>query len=171
MIQETKKKKIVAIWAEDEAGLIGVDGGMPWHLPKELKHFKETTTGHAILMGRVTFDGMNRRLLPNRQTLILTRDEQYDVDGTSAFTSPSDVLTWFEQQDKNLYIVGGAGVYNSFAPYFDEIIKTVVHGTFQGDTYAPDAVDWSSYHLASESFYEKDEKNPYDFTVYTYLKK
>ena len=67
-------KKIAAIWAQDQNGLIGKDQSLPWHLPAELKHFKEITTGHAILMGRVTFDGMHRRVLPNRQTLILTRD-------------------------------------------------------------------------------------------------
>ncbi|MBM7643118.1 dihydrofolate reductase [Streptococcus loxodontisalivarius] len=170
MVQE-KDKKMIAIWAEDESGLIGVDGVMPWHLPKELKHFKETTTGHAILMGRVTFDGMKRRLLPNRQTLILTRDESYQVEGVETFASVDAVLDWYDKQDSNLYIVGGAGVYNSFAPYFDQVIKTVVHETFKGDTYAPDNVDWSAYDLDSQVFYEKDDKNPYDFTVFTYTKK
>ena len=57
-------KKLVAIWAEDENRLIGSNQKMPWHLPKELQHFKKTTMGEAILMGRVTFDGMKRRLLP-----------------------------------------------------------------------------------------------------------
>ena len=67
-------KKIVAIWAQDEEGVIGKDNRLPWHLPAELQHFKETTLNHAILMGRVTFDGMGRRLLPKRETLILTRN-------------------------------------------------------------------------------------------------
>ena len=61
-------KKIVAIWAQDEEGVIGKDSRLPWHLPAELQHFKETTLNHAILMGRVTFDGMGRRLLPKRET-------------------------------------------------------------------------------------------------------
>lgn len=68
-------KKIIAIWAQAEAGLIGKDQVMPWHLPAELQHFKRTTTGHAILMGRVTFDGLNRRLLPNRTSIILTNNQ------------------------------------------------------------------------------------------------
>ena len=69
-------KKIVAIWAQDEEGVIGKDNRLPWHLPAELQHFKETTLNHAILMGRVTFDGMGRRLLPKRETLILTRNPE-----------------------------------------------------------------------------------------------
>ena len=73
-------KKIAAIWAQDQNGLIGKNQSLPWHLPAELKHFKEITTGHAILMGRVTFDGMHRRVLPNRKTLILTRDRDYQIE-------------------------------------------------------------------------------------------
>ena len=70
-------KKLIAIWAEDDNHLIGVNERLPWRLPKELQHFKETTMGQALLMGRVTFDGMNRRILPGRETLILTRDSDF----------------------------------------------------------------------------------------------
>ena len=91
-------KKIIAIWAEDENRLIGIDGGLPWHLPKELKHFKETTMGQALLMGRVTFDGMNRRILPGRETLILTRDKSFEVDGVTIVHSLDEVFEWFEEQ-------------------------------------------------------------------------
>ena len=73
-------KKIVAIWAQDEDGLIGRDNRLPWHLPAELQHFKQTTTGHAILMGRVTYEGLNKRVLPNRTNIILSRDDKYDVE-------------------------------------------------------------------------------------------
>ena len=78
-------KKIVAIWAQDEKGVIGKEDRLPWHLPAELKHFKETTLNHAILMGRVTFDGMGRRLLPKREILILTRNSDEKMDGVSIF--------------------------------------------------------------------------------------
>ena len=68
-------KKIVAIWAQDEEGVIGKDNRLPWYLPAEIANtLKKTTLNHAILMGRVTFDGMGRRLLPKRETLILTRN-------------------------------------------------------------------------------------------------
>lgn len=59
-------KKIIAIWVQDQCGIIGKNNHLPWHLPKDLKHFKETTLNQVILMGRVTFEGMNKRLLPNR---------------------------------------------------------------------------------------------------------
>jgi len=117
-------KKIVAIWAEDENRLIGVNDGLPWRLPKELKHFKETTMGQALLMGRVTFDGMNRRILPGRETLILTRDKSFEADGVTIVHDMDEVFDWFEKQDKTLYIVGGASIYKAFLPHCDAIIKT-----------------------------------------------
>lgn len=85
-------KKIVAIWAQDEEGVIGKENRLPWHLPAELQHFKETTLNHAILMGRVTFDGMGRRLLPKRETLILTRNPEEKIDGVTTFMMSS--LSW-----------------------------------------------------------------------------
>ena len=86
-------KKIVAIWAQDEEGVIGKENRLPWHLPAELQHFKETTLNHAILMGRVTFDGMGRRLLPKRETLILTRNPEEKIDGVATFQDVSLFLT------------------------------------------------------------------------------
>ena len=100
-------KKIIAIWAQDEKGVIGKEDRLPWHLPAELQHFKETTLNHAILMGRVTFDGMGRRLLPKRQTLILTRNSEEVIDGALVFQDVESVLAWYQSQEKNLYIIGG----------------------------------------------------------------
>ena len=107
-------KQLIAIWAEAHNHVIGKNHTMPWHLPAELAHFKKTTMGSAILMGRVTFDGMNRRCLPGRETLILTRDKEFNCEGVTTVTSVEEALAWFEQQDKDLYIAGGAGVYKAF---------------------------------------------------------
>ena len=93
-------KKIIAIWAQDEKGVIGKENRLPWHLPAELQHFKETTLNHAILMGRVTFDGMGRRLLPKRQTLILTRNSEEIIDGALVFQDVESVLAWYQSQEK-----------------------------------------------------------------------
>ncbi len=87
-------KKIVAIWAQDEKGVIGKEDRLPWHLPAELKHFKETTLNHAILMGRVTFDGMGRRLLPGRETLILTRNPEESIEGALVRMSLTFAAVW-----------------------------------------------------------------------------
>ena len=158
-------KKIVAIWAQDEEGIIGKDNRLPWYLPAELQHFKETTLNHAILMGRVTFDGMGRRLLPKRETLILTRNSDEKMDGVSIFNDIESVLDWYQSQDKNLYVIGGKQIFQAFEPYIDEVIVTQVHASVEGDTYFPVDFDLSLFETVSSKFYDKDEKNPYDFTI------
>lgn len=160
-------KEIIAIWAQDKTGLIGKDNRLPWHLPKELQHFKETTMGQAMLMGRVTFDGMNRRLLPGRETLILSRQLDDISPQVTTLSSPEAVKAWFEQQDKTLYIVGGASVYKAFEPYYDRLIVTRVNGEFTGDTYFPD-IDWSAFKPIAEQTFAADEQNAHAFTVTTY---
>ncbi|MBM9832413.1 dihydrofolate reductase, partial [Enterococcus faecalis] len=105
-------QKMAAIWAEDQNQLIGKEMGLPWSLPADLQHFKQTTMGHNILMGRKTFDGMGKRVLPGRTSIILTRDRDYRMDHPNVlvFHSIEEVLDWYLQQDKNLYITGGAEI-------------------------------------------------------------
>ena len=163
-------KKIVAIWAQDKSGIIGKSNKLPWHLPKDLKHFKETTLNQAILMGRVTFEGMNKRLLPNRETLILTTQSDYQVEGATVVTSVKEFLTWYTNQDKSLYIVGGSQVYKLFEPYVDELVVTQVQTEVDGDTYFPRDFDFSRFSLVSSEFYEKVEQNKFDFTIEHYVR-
>ena len=158
-------KKIIAIWAQDTEGIIGKNNHLPWHLPKDLEHFKETTLNQAILMGRVTFEGMNQRLLPNRETLILTTQLGYQVDGAVIVTSVEEVLNWYENQDKTLYIVGGNQVYKLFEPYVDELFVTQVQAEVVGDTYFLRDFDFSRFSLVSSEDYEKDEQNEIEFTI------
>ncbi|MBP2623179.1 dihydrofolate reductase [Streptococcus oricebi] len=160
-------KKIVAIWAQDETGLIGKDQTLPWHLPAELKHFKEVTTGHAILMGRVTFDGMQGRVLPNRLSLILTRDKSYQVDDERVlvFHDLDSVLSWYQEQERTLFIIGGGQVFSAFEDLADQLILTQIHAQLEGDTYFPKDFDFSRFEETSSLFHAKDEKNQYDFTV------
>lgn len=157
-------KRIIGIWAEDEQGLIGREGGLPWRLPKDLQHFKQTTLGHTLLMGRVTFDGMNRRLLPGRSTLVLSSDASLESHGVTVLSSLEQVLDWYDSQQDSLYIVGGAKVYKAFEPYYDELIKTEVAGVFEGDTYFPE-MDWSCFELVASQAFDKDDENPHAFSI------
>lgn len=159
-----QEKKLIAIWAQAENGIIGKNQKMAWHLPAELKHFKETTMGQAILMGRVTFDGMGRRVLPGRQTLILSRDQAYSAEGVTVVHSVEEALDWFNHQDKNLYIAGGSAIYKAFEKHYDALIKTTVHAQIDGDAYFPDLA-MESFVLKSELEVSRDEKNLYDFTI------
>ena len=132
-------KKIIGIWAQTENGIIGKDQVMPWHLPAELQHFKETTMGQAILMGRVTFDGMKKRVLPGRTSIILTQDQAYDPENDAVLVmhSKEEVLEWYQKQEKNLYVIGGSQILRLFSDQLEELIQTMIHATIDGDTLAP----------------------------------
>lgn len=160
-------KKIVAIWAQDEEGLIGKDGRLPWTLPADLKHFKKTTIGHAMVMGRVTFDGMGQRSLPNRLSIVLTRDGEYEAneDRVLVFHSVSEVLDWQDRQENPLFIIGGSQIFQTFEPYLDELIVTEIHGIFEGDAYFPEDFDWTVFKEVEQEFHQRDAENPVDFTV------
>ena len=140
------KRKIIAIWAEDENGLIGKDNGLPWKKPEDLKHFKETTINKTIVMGSKTFEGLGKKTLPNRTTIILTRDLNYEANGAIVCNSIDEVLN---STNDNLYIVGGKEVYKSFFSYLTDLIKTEIKGTYEGDTYIDNTFNYLQFKLDS----------------------
>lgn len=166
-------EKITAIWAQDETGLIGKKDQLPWSLPADLQHFKETTTGHILVMGRVTFDGMGRRTLPNRISVVVSRDTSYQVDKPNLVVlhSVEEVLDWYQGQDKTLFIIGGGQLFTAFEPYIEEIIRTDIHARYEGDTYFPEDFDWTDFVEVESQFRPKDADNPADFTVRRFVKK
>ncbi|HEL9630355.1 TPA: dihydrofolate reductase [Streptococcus suis] len=166
-------KKIVAIWAQDENGLIGKGDRLPWALPADMAHFKETTTGHTIVMGRVTFDGMGKRALPNRHTIVLTTDNSYQMesDRITILNSIDQVLDWYQQQNGTLFVLGGGQIFTAFAPYIEELIVTHIHGQFDGDIFFPEVFPMGDFQLQSEQFRPKDEANPVDFIIKNYKRR
>ncbi|HEP1818398.1 TPA: dihydrofolate reductase [Streptococcus suis] len=166
-------KKIVAIWAQDENGLIGKGDRLPWALPADMAHFKETTTGHTIVMGRVTFDGMGKRALPNRHSLVLTSDETYQVENgrVTVLHNVEAVLDWYHQQEGTLFVIGGGQIFTAFAPYIEELIVTHIHGQFDGDIFFPEIFPIGDFQLQSEQFRPKDEANPVDFIIKNYKRR
>lgn len=163
-------KKIVAIWAQDENGLIGKGDKLPWFLPADLAHFKETTTGHTMVMGRITFDGMGKRALPNRQTIVLTKDKSYvaENDRVTVVHSVEEVLDWYAHQEQTLFVIGGSQIFMAFAAYIDQLIVTDIHGQFDGDTFFPKDFPMEQFCLQKKTLRLKDEENPFDFTIKTY---
>ncbi|WEV44581.1 dihydrofolate reductase [Streptococcaceae bacterium ESL0687] len=158
---------ITGILAEDKTGLIGKNGTLPWHLPAELAHFKKTTLDDVILMGRTTFEGMNKRTLPRRTTIVLTSDKNYDAGSNEVLVmnSREQVLDWYKKQDKTLHIIGGAQVIQTFSGDIDRFYRTIIDAELEGDTYFPEDFDWGQFKLKSEEPYSKDEKNIYNFVV------
>ena len=163
---------MIGIWAQKEKGSMGKDHGMPGQREEERKKGKKTTMGQVILMGRVTFDGMKKRVLPGRTSIILTQDQAYNVENEDVLVmhSKEEVLNWYQKQEKSLYIIGGSQILKLFSDQLEELIQTEIHAEIDGDTYAPE-IDQNLYERIHQVHHPKDEKNPYDFTVHYYKRK
>jgi dihydrofolate reductase len=152
-----------------------LNGTLPWSLPAELQHFKETTHGGAILMGRKTFDGMGKRALPGRTTIVMTRDASaYDAENDKVLVMETreQVLDWYKSQadHKDLFIIGGGEMFVLFEQDIELLYQTVVDAEVEADTHFPEDFDMGRYALLSSEHHAKDEANPYDFTIKTWKK-
>jgi dihydrofolate reductase len=128
--------KVVAIAAVARNGVIGADGSIPWHLPADFAHFRATTLGHTLLMGRTTYDSIGRPL-PGRTTIVLTRDPAWTADGVLVVHGVDDALALAATLPGDLYVAGGAVVYAALLPHLDEQLVSEVHAEPDGDTTYP----------------------------------
>jgi len=147
--------KLTAIVAMTDDRVIGNKGTLPWDLPDDLKFFKKRTTGHPIVMGRKTFDSIGKPL-PKRENIVLTRDPAWHHDGVETIHHPRD-LNDYPLVDQQVYIIGGAQIYEFFMPLLQDIIVTHVHDTYEGDTYFP---EYKEEFPNSELIWEQE-----DFTI------
>lgn len=128
--------RISLIAAVARNGVIGRDGGMPWHLPDELRRFKATTMGHTLVMGRRTFDGIGR-VLPGRRTIVLTRDPAWQHADVEVAHSFPEAVSLAGPADE-VFVAGGAQVYAEALPYAHRLVITEVDDDPEGDTYFPE---------------------------------
>jgi len=128
--------KLTAIVAMTADRVIGKSGDLPWHLPDDLKFFKKTTSGHPVVMGRKTFDSIGKAL-PKRENIVITRDPAWHADGVEIIHHPRD-LKDHPLIDQQIFVIGGAQVYDFFLPMLTDIIITHVKGDFEGDTVFPE---------------------------------
>ncbi|MGH8250484.1 MAG: dihydrofolate reductase [Steroidobacteraceae bacterium] len=122
----------VAVVAMAENGVIGRDMHLPWHLPDDLRRFKTLTMGHALLMGRRTFESIGRAL-PGRRNLVLTRNARWRVDGCETVPSPAAAVAAVAGE-MTLFVIGGAEVFLACWPLVQRIELTEVHAAIEGDT-------------------------------------
>lgn len=162
---------IAFVWAQDENGVIGLDGGMPWHLPNDLKIFKKITSNHTVVMGRKTYEGLPIQPLPNRKNIILSRSEDYEVDeDVQIITSKEEMMAYVEETGEDLYIIGGSQIFNLFMDEVDILYKTVIHDEFEGDTFVPE-FEWDKFKVDIENRFEKEDGHPHAHTFYKLVKK
>ena len=152
-----KKITLVAAMASNRA--IGLDGAMPWHLPRELKHFKSTTMGHPIIMGRKTWESIGRAL-PGRQNIVVTRNPAFGADGCDAVASLAAAVEVANGEE--VMVIGGGQLYGQALPHADRMVLTQVDCEPAADTWFPewDPADWAEVSFREE---DPDEANPYAY--------
>lgn len=158
--------QIVAV-AENRA--IGKDNDLIWRLPADLKYFKEITTGHHIIMGRKNYESIGRPL-PNRTSIIITRNKDYKAEGCIIVHSLDEALKIANQNgETEAFIIGGGEIYKNSMELTDKIYYTEVHETFEADTFYPE-LDTSIWKEVSREKHFKDEKNTYDYSFVKFVK-
>jgi dihydrofolate reductase len=156
---------ICLIAAMSENGVIGRDGQLPWHLPADLRRFKNLTDGHAVVMGRRTFDSIGRPL-PNRRNVVVTRNRDWAAAGATAAPSLDAALAAVPD-DEAVFVVGGAEIYREALPRADRLELTIVHAEVDGDTWFPE-IDLAEWTLVEEERHEADDRHEHAFTFRTY---
>ena len=160
---------ISAIVARADNLVIGKDNDLPWHLPGDLKWFKEKTLNRHIILGRKCFESMPKPL-PRRINIVVTRDQSYFHSGAVITHSIDEALAYAKAQgETEAFILGGGEIYKQTVPLWDKLYLTEVHATPEGDVTFPE-VDLSNYKLSFEERHAADEKNEFDFTFKIYEK-
>lgn len=169
--------KITIIAAVARNGVIGHQGKIPWHLPADLAHFKRTTLGHTLVMGRRTFESTGA--LPGRRTLVLTRDPNWEPEkGGEGRAAQVEVARSLEEAidrardlgEAELYICGGETVYRRSLPLADRMILTRVEAEPEGDTHFPEP-NWQKWTLISREVHSQENNNIPGFTLEMYVGK
>ncbi|MCX6807105.1 MAG: dihydrofolate reductase [Candidatus Berkelbacteria bacterium] len=155
---------ISIIVAISENYVIGDKNQLLWHLPTDMKHFKEITTGKTVVMGRKTFESIGKPL-PNRQNVIITQDKEYSAKGCNVTHSIEETLNFLKDKDE-IFIIGGALLYAQMLPKADKLYLTIVHKDFDGDAHFPE-IDFSQWEETNHEDHQPDEKNPYPYSFIT----
>jgi dihydrofolate reductase len=156
------RSRLSLIVAMSRNRTIGAHGKIPWHLPGELKLFKELTMGHHIIMGRKTWESIGR-LLPGRTTVIVTRQRGYGVPGAIVAHSLREAIAAC-RGDKEIFVIGGAEIFQEALPLADRVYLTTVEADVPGDTFMPE-FDGSAWRETSSRSFPADERNRYPYTL------
>ena len=159
--------EIALIYARAANGVIGKNGVMPWHLPEDLAHFRALTQGHPVIMGRKTWDSLPTRFrpLPGRTNIVVTRQADWDENGTQRSSSLGEALQIAEQTGtQTVWVIGGAQIYAQALPLAQRVEVTELARDFDGDAYAPAlGPEWQenarTHHVAADGL-------PYSFASY-----
>jgi dihydrofolate reductase len=154
--------------AMDQNRTIGKNNDLPWRLPADLAYFRKVTMGHTIVMGRKTYESIGRPL-PGRENVVVTKNTDFQAEGCFVVHSVEEAKQHF-QKDDEVFVIGGAQLFEKFFPYADRLYITLIEEQFEGDTYFQN-IDKNEWNLVSKEKGMKNEKNPYDYCFLVYARK
>ena len=157
---------VVAMGLDNE---IGAGNQLLWHLPKDLKHFKEMTTDHPIIMGRKTYESIGKPL-PNRTNIVVSRKKDWFEEGILIVGSVKEALKFAKKIEENIFIIGGGEIYEQTLELTDRLEVTVVKTNKTADTYFP-KINPKIWEKTDEVCHDKDDQNEYDFCFQTFERK
>jgi dihydrofolate reductase len=160
-------KEIILIAAACENNVLGKDNQLIWHISEDLKRFKRLTEGHAIIMGRKTFESMPRAL-PKRKNIILTRNENYEAKNALVAHTIEEALD-LTGDDPTPFIIGGGEICSLFLPFADSIELTRVHKNFEGDAFFPE-IKKNEWKLVETEKHHSDNDQAFTYSYLTYKK-
>lgn len=161
-VHHQKRPELVLIAARARNGVIGRDNTLPWRLRADLAHFKRSTLGHTVLMGRKTWESLGRPL-PGRRNLVVSRQAGYQAEGAEVFATPDEALTAAAGEER-VFLMGGAELYRQLMPQVERMLLTEIDAEIEGDAWFPDfsAADFvecgREMHAADD-----DNDHPYAF--------
>ena len=151
----------------DQNNGIGKNNQLLCHIPADLKHFKQLTVGHPVIMGRKTYDSMGKPL-PNRRNIVITK-QNLEIDGCEVVHSVEKALKICTGEEL-VSIIGGATIFEQSMHLVDKIHLTYIHHTFEADTFFP-KIDTELWEVTAKEDYEGDDKNPYPYSFITYKRR
>ncbi len=154
---------IVAI-AENRA--IGKNNDLLWHIPEDMKRFRQITSGHPVIMGKRTWESLPRRPLSNRRNIVITDLPGEQIEGCETVYSIEEAIGKCSRSEEN-FIIGGASVYRQFLPHADRLYLTLVRKSFDADVFFPE-IDFSKWKLISKEDFQAGENNDFDYSNETY---
>lgn len=163
--------ELVAIVAMTQNRVIGRDGGMPWRLPADLAHFKRHSVGKPNIMGRKVWDSLGGKALPGRHNIVLTRNPDFQAAGAEVAHSPGAALKLAQQHADGgkIAILGGEEIYRLYLDDITRVEQTLIHAELEGDTFFPELP--GEWEVIAERERPKDERNPYDLTFQTLVRR
>ena len=155
--------KISMILAMDECRGIGFRNALPWHLPADLKRFKDITMGHHVIMGRKTYQSMGRPLT-GRKNIVITRNLNFEAKGFVTSHSVEEALEIARRnQEEEVFIIGGGEIYDQAIKFTDKIYLTTVHTVFNADVFFPE-LEESNWHVSHSRYYPPNGQNAFPTT-------